>query len=684
MKAIFWKEIRENLKWGALGFIVFSLALALAWTKTINPSGQTDESTSYLLSSAILMATSLCPVILAGALGFLQIVPEQRRDRWAFLVHRPVERGAIFWGKAAAGMSLYFAAMLVPWAVMCWVASMPGHAAGPFDWRMSLAGTADILAGSLFYFAGIITALRQARWLGSKWLALAGAAWADSAVTGATHFSAACGWIAVMGIALAVAARGNFLRNGITSSQPAISSAAQFVVFTLGMLTLTQFATEFTKSVASGGRGNPAVTGDYRINNDGELVKIVIAGSEVRRIEDLNGNDLHIPREELTRYLADMPRRVEFGIDDRDHEQVAYRYYNRYFEPAGGAAGEVWFYVRSKRMLEGYDTENRALLGYLAPDGYHPASMGEPASRFSQEFPTGQYQSSFDRVELDGTRLYWVDYVGLHVRQLAELQDPLDYRGGITMAPSRAAYNADSKFTGAVALKDGIYFYQSADATPLFHVPYARDIGTWSAISVAMIGNGQHYMVEYVPTNEEQEKADGKLPVYFYRYSAAGVLEKQWELPALDFVRVKVRWTTYLWSAAIPFGKQLYDAADTWIQKANGSAMAATEWKFLYIRRWPATRLSWLVSVFAGLVCAGIAFWKVRPHGLHGLEMAGWLVFVFFGGLAGLLVFLSLKEWPAHVGCPSCAQKRVVVLENCEHCGAGWKKPVFDGTEIFA
>jgi hypothetical protein len=59
-----------------------------------------------------------------------------------------------------------------------------------------------------------------------------------------------------------------------------------------------------------------------------------------------------------------------------------------------------------------------------------------------------------------------------------------------------------------------------------------------------------------------------------------------------------------------------------------------------------------------------------------------WTVANALLGIAGLLVLWSLAEWPARETCPSCARKRIVTREGCEHCGASFPPPPRDGTEI--
>src|SRR5687768_11364226 len=104
MKSMIWKELRENLRWAALGMLLVGGAMMYALSK----------HGASLMTEAFLMATLFGGPALAAALGFLQHAFESRGDRRAFLLHRPVSASRIFAAKSVAGLSLYFAAMFVP------------------------------------------------------------------------------------------------------------------------------------------------------------------------------------------------------------------------------------------------------------------------------------------------------------------------------------------------------------------------------------------------------------------------------------------------------------------------------------------------------------------------------------------------------------------------------------------
>jgi hypothetical protein len=52
-------------------------------------------------------------------------------------------------------------------------------------------------------------------------------------------------------------------------------------------------------------------------------------------------------------------------------------------------------------------------------------------------------------------------------------------------------------------------------------------------------------------------------------------------------------------------------------------------------------------------------------------------------GPAGVLLMVTLPDWPAQIACPACRRRRVVTREHCEHCGASHALPTLDGTEVF-
>src|ERR1017187_8185879 len=115
MKALIQKDLRENLKVAVIGLLIFSLLLIQAYQTclatltnliTRNMSGQMNALQPLLAHSLLIETTFFCGLF-GAALGWLQTRNEAHRDLWAFLIHRPITRTGIFWGKTVAGLGLY-------------------------------------------------------------------------------------------------------------------------------------------------------------------------------------------------------------------------------------------------------------------------------------------------------------------------------------------------------------------------------------------------------------------------------------------------------------------------------------------------------------------------------------------------------------------------------------------------
>lgn len=71
-----------------------------------------------------------------------------------------------------------------------------------------------------------------------------------------------------------------------------------------------------------------------------------------------------------------------------------------------------------------------------------------------------------------------------------------------------------------------------------------------------------------------------------------------------------------------------------------------------------------------------------RRYAFSRARRIGWSLCGLLLGPYGLLLMLSLQEWPARIACPACRRLRVTTSKTCEHCGALQPSPTADGTEI--
>jgi len=104
-----------------------------------------------------------------------------------------------------------------------------------------------------------------------------------------------------------------------------------------------------------------------------------------------------------------------------------------------------------------------------------------------------------------------------------------------------------------------------------------------------------------------------------------------------------------------------------------------------------ASALKWSVSV-AGppllavcLLAAVLAWFCHRRHRRFALPWGGiWVVFVFLGGVPGLLAYFFHRRWPVMEACPACGRDVPHDREACSQCGKEFSGPEPKGIEVFA
>src|SRR5262245_41099648 len=259
MRALLWKECRENLKWAALPVLLIGGIFALGGTPNV----------SKLLKQDVLLAHALITAVFGAALGFLQVYFEGSGDRRALLLHRPMGRSRIFLGKAAAGVGLYLLALGLPFAWAVGWNAAPGHNSAPFRWPMALPWFADLLTGVVYYFAGMLLAQREARWYGSRGLGLGGAFLCTFLVWALPEFWHALLAIVALAVVVAAAAWGSFLTGGAYAPQPRLAKAALAVTFLAGLLVLSVLG-----KFALGARFDPGATRYYTLDRSGRVLLV--------------------------------------------------------------------------------------------------------------------------------------------------------------------------------------------------------------------------------------------------------------------------------------------------------------------------------------------------------------------------------------------------------------------------
>lgn len=680
MKEMLWKEGRENLKWAALAL----LALSLMTAYMASSGGSDNYNYNYGDSGSVLNHVSGLMIfvapLLATVLGLLQVGSELRRDQWAFLVHRPTTRSTIFWGKAWAGIALYLLATGLPMLGLgVWLAT-PGHVAAPFHPGMMQPVVADILAGLVFYFAGMLTAIRTARWYGSRALGIAAAVVCVMMEAAVSEFWQALAIIAIFVAVLCAAAWGSFQTTGTYERQPRVAKAALGLTMFAGSAVAVCLICAFLIGIITqlfGSTSPSYVSTQYVISREGRVLRVTFEGNAEKSRVDLQGRAVAKPK-------GNDPWQVQIhplvSSDQRQFRSGNYRSFNRYFVPLGTSDDQstAWYYDLAANRGEGYSTRDKKLSGFLGPAGYAPA-VGTAAQGFEarpRDLGDG-YRASLLRFP---RAVYRIDLDERQVVPIYTTQTTGEIRGATTIGvPGEEPDSAHPAI--AVALKRQVRFF-SRDGKALFSTPLELQQGD-NQVSIAFKYKGARQFLWYHAPRETPSPQIARRPDIITESARDGRIIARHTLPPLPFPKYENGWQDYLFAVALPpaliAGVACYGELGAPLQ----APAAATIRKALHddARLW---LIACAICVAASLLCALAAWLVARRCVLNRSAQWRWTLGVFALGPFGLLMMLCLLEWPARVACPSCGALRVVGRALCEHCHSAFPAPARDGTEIFS
>jgi hypothetical protein len=682
MRALIWKEWRESVKWAVLpGLLILLPMILLGWPSEALPD-LTGAFLFYLLAA-----------VPAAALGFVQVFFEAQGDRRALLLHRPISRSRIFLSKAWAGLGIYFLAQAIPFVcVQVWMA-IPGHMAAPWDWRSGLPWVADVLAGVVYYFAGMLLAQREARWLGSRTLGLATASFGTFLVWSLPEFWQALLVIALLATVVGLAAWGSFLAGGAYAPQPEAGRAALaltllaglFVVSFIGKAALGQWldsGLEYTHVIDRQGRMLVVLwkTGTGPLEAAGDLEGEVPPGLRGKRID----------RNALTEIEAPWTN-LEWPIF-RSYRNPG-RLYVHYFN-ATRPGGERWFYVPAEGRLVGYDAIYGQKIGSFGPDGFSLPGE-EPRERFAGElsYPSRLWDAFSPSYLAFSAAVYSVDFTRRTVHKLYTAEP-----GETVVWASRWQDRRTKESLAVVSTDRSVHFLTEAGAR-VIAVPRDGDLRRYRVARVSRLESPQRYAVWYAPLWCLEPDEARAAPAYLLEYDSAGRQVARRSLPSkpdVEPARAKA-----LFGLATPMTEATSLIGLTRSLRAEARSEGGTStWPIQYLlEEWTGHflprpkegpgRIGGLPWGFAALVllssagCALICFAVARRYAFSRGRCAAWALCGFVFGVAGLLLLLSVQDWPARVACPACGKGRLVTRDACEHCGAAHAPPAADGTEIF-
>lgn len=678
MRAIIWKEIRENLKWAVLAML--ALAVVIAYNLYLMSRPYNWDMDRTIVSGSLLIAMFIGAVLAGGALGLLQTLPERRRDQWAFLLHRPVQPTWLFLGKAIAGLTLYGAATLLPLlAAALWMAT-PGHVAAPFQWKMLLPGIARILAGVSFYFAGMISGVRDARWYGSRALPFALAVICAIFVAQIWEFWQAAVGAALFAAVLAVAAWGSFVVSGQYGPQPLIAKGSLALVLFAGVLGVGLVGAVCLGSLLE----EPAVERTrYGVTKDGDIVRLNLSsyGQSVRSITDLAGNPIDAPKDAgLYDLTHSMLLRFDSIRDNPEYYPIRnYASIQRFAIPLDTEGAVTWYYVPAERLIVGYDRETRRRDGSIGPGGFVPAGTAPtelfPAGRVTNEwyydnvlaFPSGVYQ-----IDLRARRAKLLD--------LSARQEPVV---GAGLIRTNAGWPPVG-LTGVLTTKHIELFSETSRLLVSFASDYP--VEEYPGVGAAVTPKGD-YVIWYQPSTIYF--APSERYEHIVMVSADGEKLARHDLPSILPQNTIRSWPNVLWALLVPIAGSILLFAGMFVfaKILAGYPAVAAALRDARLELFGEHRAFWAaacVVLVAGAVFWALAvYWLARRYELTRRQTFWWTLAGFWFGPSGLLTLLSLRDWPARVKCAACGRMRTVDRPDCSHCGQPFLPPPPAETDIF-
>ena len=552
MKTLIQKDLRENLKVALIGLLIFSLLLMQAYGSCAtvlanalrgNWSGQVN-SLQQLLSQSLLMETAFFCALFGAALGWLQTRNEAHRDLWAYLIHRPVTRTEIFWGKTIAGLCLYVLGAGLPLSVLIAVVPLPGHVAAPFEWAMVLPLVTIFLTGAAYYFAGLLTGLRQARWFVSRSFGLGPAIIASFGVFTLPEFWMAYVLLLIVVVILATAAWGAYQSGGWYLGQPMAGKLALIISLAAGCAIVLVAGVGLTAGLLI----QPFIKTSYeysyyQMTHDGVVHKVNMRDNETAEIVDLDGHPLMDPKtgrrmerkvfQMLTAYGGTVFTSLDRPLPRRNLIEDS----GRFFNLLNITDKTLWYLDRHGKLI-GYDGRSRKFIGTLETHGFDGTAALDPFLLH----PSGNYYYSYynsyndvpQKMLASAKTVYQVDFKERSVKPVFTLTNDDEIGGYVA---DQMAYVDDNQVKTILLTTRKTVQLLNSDGQPLLDVPYQPGFAKYPQVEITDLSSTNQlptYAAWFYPDGELNRRAHWAMPIQVQWIGPDQAITKTADLPTLQ------------------------------------------------------------------------------------------------------------------------------------------------------
>ena len=653
VKAVVWKEWRERFLWAVgasavMGLLFLYIARGDAASGRFNDYRDIWDSTWMPL---------FIGAMAAGVLGFSQMNSELQRDKWAFLTHRPASSSTLFWSKAMAGLLLFVLSIAVPFACFVMWVRAPGNVSAPFDWRLLTTGCVIAVCGTLFYFAGALTAVRDRPWWGSR-------AWAVPAVfvcisSLMMRESLLSGFL-VIGFCLFFAVASAYLSFKFRdrTRKPLMYYGVLLPLLFVGLQGVAIVATTFPFLFKA-----PDMTkkSSYHVTGKGEVFRSFTQRhmngelTDATTIADLQGRVVAKDNVETESFFWRKPG-ISFTLllPTPAFNSPFVGGFERYFRALPNSQNEktVWYLERINRRISGYSKETRRLVGYVGRNGF---------SKNASDVQPFEGEALWSRYDNEG----YGDVIALPHRVLL-FNSSTRSAVPIFDSPLETIRHINRLTWGnMVVMTDSQIHVLTKQGRALFSTPLSGIVKD-SALSMARTAKGDRFWLLIQPKNEAAKTT-------LLQMSARGAITKRWDLPTLpDEFRKSMASNLLSSTILLPPIRQIY------LRVKNGESLDA-----MYAVEKQAARTGAVISLILSACAALLAHLRARRYAFKSSTRWAWTIGVLLLGPLGFPLMIALLDWPTREKCASCGKLRVVNRENCEHCQSAFSASPPDGTEIY-
>jgi hypothetical protein len=692
-RAILWKELRATWRFAALVMLVVGATLTFALQQQVGVA-QGDFRSDTIME---IFAMVIIAPMFGWIIGMAQVIYEGRGDKWSFLTHRPVSRSTLFWGKVLVGVTLYVAATGIPLACAVLWAAAPGHLPLPFDSRFALPGIADLLCGLVYYFVGLLVGMREARWHGSRLMSVGVGVVTSIGVLVAPAFWQAAALCAAGVLVSGAAAWGTFVSGGVYETQPRITRAAAGVSIAAGLMLVGVLAIciplSFIPSQPSEiiDSSDPHQSVVYALASDGTPVQTVRESGEIVAINDTEGRPLErykerTARENLRTGVMVAETLINPGNPDWQRNQH-YRSTDDIFVQLNlfNSGGPVaWYFIPDLELIAAYDNRSARLIGWLGPDGFK-AGEAKPVKRFDGSLQN-RSQQSLGSLLVFRDVVYRLDLNQRHIESIfvAPTGETILGAASTNNDPSALiAFGERARFD-VIATTKKVYV-QSPGGTQQLAAPRDPLAARYGTVAVyrALQAPGAPTFVWYYPTMGQIPVNQWmKLPLQVTKFGNGDAAVAHFSLTFPPTPMPRTPWAGVIVPSLLePVTARI--AIDI-TQRVTGRQVQATPVTIFSMGTSRQQQIAgWFLPLLTSLVSMAVTFARGKTYAFAAGRLWLWTVLGFALGPLGVLLMLSLIEWPALEKCPACHRKRVVTRERCEHCNEPFAPAPKDGTEIF-